>query len=91
MGLFFSLLLAAVGAILRYAVVVQTQGFNLQTIGLILLIVGIIGAVLSVIFWGNWGVRRRTVSQTSMPGTTQGMVANGGRTETVQEERGRVI
>jgi hypothetical protein len=44
-----------VGAILRFAVSVTTTGFNLHTIGLILLIVGIVGVVLSVVFWSSWG------------------------------------
>jgi hypothetical protein len=55
MGLGTSLFLIAVGAILDFAVSVQTQGFNLHTIGVILMIVGAIGAVLSVVFWNSWG------------------------------------
>jgi hypothetical protein len=45
-----SLLLVAVGAILRFAVSVHTSGFNIHTIGLILIIVGGIGFVISL-FW----------------------------------------
>jgi hypothetical protein len=45
-----SLLLIAAGAILRWAVSVHTSGFNVHTIGLILLIVGGIGFVISL-FW----------------------------------------
>jgi sulfite exporter TauE/SafE len=55
MGLGTSLFLIAVGAILNYAVDVQTQGFNLHTIGVILMVVGAIGVVLSLIFWSSWG------------------------------------
>lgn len=50
MGLGGSLILIAVGAILRWAVSATTSGVNLQTIGLILLIVGGIGLVISVIW-----------------------------------------
>jgi uncharacterized membrane protein len=50
MGLGGSLLLIAVGAILRWAVSATTSGVNLQTIGLILLIVGGIGLVISLMW-----------------------------------------
>jgi uncharacterized membrane protein len=50
MGLGGSLILIAVGAILRWAVSATTSGVNLQTIGLILLIVGGIGLVISVMW-----------------------------------------
>jgi hypothetical protein len=54
MGLGVSLILIAAGAILAWAVDVTTSGFNLNTIGYILLVVGIIGALLSLIFWSSW-------------------------------------
>jgi sulfite exporter TauE/SafE len=55
MGLGTSLFLIAVGAVLDFAIDVQTQGFNLHTIGVILMVVGVIGAVLSLVFWSSWG------------------------------------
>jgi hypothetical protein len=55
MGVGTSILLIAVGAILRFAVSVTTSGFNIHTIGLILLIVGIVGLVISLFFWSSWG------------------------------------
>jgi hypothetical protein len=55
MGLGTSIFLIAVGAILDFAVDVQTRGFNLHTIGAILMIVGAIGVVLSLVFWSSWG------------------------------------
>jgi hypothetical protein len=66
MGLPVSLILIAVGAVLAWAVSVDTNGFNVNTIGYILLVVGIIGALLSMVFWstwagpGYWTSRRRT-------------------------------
>jgi Domain of unknown function (DUF6458) len=48
MGLGSSLFLIAVGAVLRFAVTVNTHGINLQTVGLILLIVGGIGFIISL-------------------------------------------
>jgi membrane-bound ClpP family serine protease len=45
-----SLLLIAVGAILRFAVNVTTSGFNIHTIGVILMIVGVVGLILSLLY-----------------------------------------
>jgi uncharacterized protein DUF6458 len=55
MGLGTSLFLIAVGAILDFAVNVRTTGFNINTVGVILMIVGAIGLVLSLLFWNSWG------------------------------------
>ncbi|HEX2232199.1 MAG TPA: DUF6458 family protein, partial [Thermoleophilaceae bacterium] len=50
-----AILLIAVGAILRYAVTVSIEGVELDTVGLILMIAGIIGLIiaLAVMFIGN--------------------------------------
>lgn len=55
MGLGTSIFLIAVGAILRFAVSVTTSGFNIHTIGVILMIVGAVGLVISLFFWSSWG------------------------------------
>jgi len=55
MGIGVSLVLIAVGAVLAFAVHVTGQGFNVHTIGIILLVVGAIGALISMIFWSSWG------------------------------------
>ena len=55
MGLGVSIFLIAVGAILAFAVEVETQGFDLNTVGVILMIVGAIGLLLSMMFWSSWG------------------------------------
>ena len=55
MGIGVSIILIAVGAVLAWAVHVSTNGFNLHTIGYILLVVGAIGILLSLIFWSSWG------------------------------------
>lgn len=47
-GIGGSLFLIAVGAILYWAVSVEGEGFNINMIGLILLIVGVIGLVLTL-------------------------------------------
>ena len=59
MGISISILLIAAGAILRWAVTATTSGINLHTVGIILFIVGIVGAVLSMAFWTSWGGFRR--------------------------------
>ena len=65
MGLGVGLLLAAVGAVLAFAVDATVSGVNIHTVGWILLIVGIVGILLSLVFWSSWAgpgyySRRRT-------------------------------
>ena len=63
-GLVASIIVFAVGAILDFAVTVSPDqhGFNVNKVGVILMIVGVVGAALSLIFLvvGNTS-RRRTV------------------------------
>jgi len=66
MGIGVSLILIAVGAILAFAVHVTGHGFNVHTIGVILLVVGAIGALLSMIFWSSWGGFGRTERETTV-------------------------
>ena len=55
MGIGISLLVITAGAIMRFAVSAQGQGFNVRTTGMVLLVVGVIGALLSIGFWASWG------------------------------------
>jgi hypothetical protein len=55
MGIAFSLLLSAVGAIMIWAVNTTSSGFNIHTAGVILLVVGVIGLILSLAFWSSRG------------------------------------
>ena len=55
MGLSFSLVLAAAGAVLIWAVNATVSGVNIHAVGVILLIVGIVGFVSSLFFWSSWG------------------------------------
>jgi hypothetical protein len=63
-GFGVSIFLIALGAILAFAVSAEVAGLDIQTVGWILLGVGIVGLVLSMIFWSSWGgpggMRRRT-------------------------------
>lgn len=56
-----SIFLIAVGAILRYAVTATVSGVSLTTVGLILMIVGILGLVLSLFYSLAWRERRGVV------------------------------
>ena len=73
MGLGTSLFLIAVGAILAFAVTVEADGFDINTIGVILMIVGVLGAILSAIYWNSWGGfrSRRVVDDGVGVGTTR--------------------
>ena len=65
MGVGVSIFLIAVGLILWLAVNVTAEGIDLNMVGIILVIVGAIGLLLSLIFWSSWGgfggYRRDTV------------------------------
>ncbi len=52
-----SIFLIAVGAILRFAVTATISGFNVQTAGLVLIVVGIIGLLLAL--WYTFAYSRR--------------------------------
>jgi heme/copper-type cytochrome/quinol oxidase subunit 2 len=56
-----SIVLIAIGAILKYAVTAHVSGIDLQTVGTILMLVGILGLILSLIYTFAWsaGARRR--------------------------------
>ena len=81
MGIGTSIFLIAVGAILTFAIDVDTSGaVNLDTVGIILMVVGVIGAILSMMFWSSWGGRgysRRTTVVDDQPVT---------RTRVVEDE-----
>jgi hypothetical protein len=58
-----SIFFLAVGAILAFAVEVEAEGFNINTIGVILMVVGTIGLLFSLLFWSSFAPygRRETV------------------------------
>ena len=61
MGIGTSLFLIAVGAILYAAVNADISGIEIKTIGLILMIVGVIGLVISLFFLSS--ARRATTAE----------------------------
>lgn len=75
MGVIFSLILVAVGAIMRFAVSVTSTGFNIHMIGVILIVVGGVGFLTSLAFWSSWGgfggsSHRRETTVSGPEGTT---------------------
>ena len=77
MGVGVSLLLIAAGAILTWAISAETSGVDLNTVGVILMIVGAVGLLLSLVFWSSWGGF----------GTHRKAVESGPGGTTVREER----
>ena len=72
MGIGVSLILIAAGAILTWAVEATVSGLDINTVGVILMVVGVIGLVLSLMFWSSWGGvggsrRRSTYVEDSPP------------------------
>ena len=55
MGVATSIVLFAIGAIMRFATTVHSSDFNIQTIGVIMMIVGVVGFIVSLLFWASWG------------------------------------
>ena len=65
MGIGTSLFLIAVGAILDFAVhPTNSHGFDINTIGMILMAVGAVGLILSLLFWNSWGGFNRAGGRT---------------------------
>ncbi len=54
-----SIVLIAVGAILKFAVTAHISGVNLQTAGTVLLVVGIVGLLLALVYTFIWADRAR--------------------------------
>jgi uncharacterized membrane protein len=62
MGIAISLFLFAIGAILTFATNVSVSGLDLDVVGVILMLVGIVGFVLNLAVWGP---RRRRMVRTA--------------------------
>ena len=52
MGIGVSIFLIAVGAILTFAVHATLSGVSIQTIGVILMVVGALGLIVTLLVWG---------------------------------------
>ena len=63
MGIGTSIFLIAIGAILRFAVTATVSGISVHTVGTILLVVGIIGLIISLLWTTIWADRTRPVDR----------------------------
>jgi len=55
MGISLSILLIAIGAVLAWAVNAEVSGIDVQAAGVILVVVGSLGLLISLFFWSSWG------------------------------------
>ena len=56
-----SLFFLAVGAILAFAVHTAVNGIDLDTVGVILMVIGLLGMLFSLVLWDNWSPRHRVL------------------------------
>jgi hypothetical protein len=57
MGIGLSLIFIAGGAILTFAVHTSVSGVDLDTIGVILMVIGLLGILFSLVLWDSWTPR----------------------------------
>ena len=81
-GLFFSTLAIAVGAVMHWAITTTGHGFNVSTVGIILMIVGVIGLVASGIVFAT---SRRPVGSGKHTYDRQATDSQGQSTEVHEE------
>lgn len=86
MGIAVSLLLIALGAILTWAVTAEVQGLDVQVVGVILMLVGILGFFLDLLFWESWGPRFGRRAAYVEPGAPSRRRPYGPRRATYVEE-----
>src|SRR5512132_2453312 len=55
-----SIFLLVIGAVLTFAVNVSASGFSINTVGIILMVAGALGLVLSLLFWSSFSPYRRS-------------------------------
>ena len=52
-----SLFFLAVGAILTFAIDTNVSGIDIDTIGVILMVIGLLGMLFSLVLWDSWSPR----------------------------------
>jgi hypothetical protein len=81
-GMVFSLISIAIGAVMTWAVTSQGHGFRLSTVGVILMVVGLVGLVISTVVFA---LARRPVG-TQNHTYDRAVIDRLGRTAAVHEE-----
>ncbi len=87
MGIVVSLILVAVGAILTWGINDTSSSVNVDAIGVILMVVGLVGLLLTLLFWQSWlgaGMWRRGAYYEGGPPPARGW--GRGRRYVVEEE-----
>jgi hypothetical protein len=83
------MLLIAVGAILVWGVTADAEGLDVDAIGVILMVVGFVGALLSLVFWSEWSPiyrsRRRAYVDDDVA-VRRRVVRPAARREVIEEE-----
>ena len=88
MGIGVSLLLIAIGAILTWAVTATVSGVDLDTVGIILMVVGAAGGLISLVFWSSWGGFGGRTARDRRP---RARARRGALTDCCNRSRGRRI
>jgi hypothetical protein len=86
MGIPVSLILIAAGAILTWGVTNEPSGLNLDAIGVVLMVVGLAGLLLTLLLWQSWwgpGYWGRSAYVEGAPGRSWGRTK---RTTYVEDE-----
>ena len=86
MGIAVSLILIAAGAILTWAVNADPEGLDVNVIGVVLMIVGLVSFILTLLFWQSWWGRGAFGRTTYEEGVPAGRRPYGGRRATYVEE-----
>jgi hypothetical protein len=91
MGLVISLILIAVGAILIWGVNAESTDFNVDAIGVILMVVGLVAFLLSLLLWRSWWgpgalVSRRTYVEGGAAPPADPYADRGRRVTRIEEE-----
>jgi type VI protein secretion system component VasK len=89
-GVVVSLILVAAGAILIWAVTAEVAGVNINAVGWILLIVGIVAFILTLVLWSPWATRPARREYVEEAPATRRRVARAPR-ERVVEDREVVV
>ena len=90
MGFVVSLIVVAVGAILVWAVENDPEGVDLDVVGWVLIVVGLVAFLLTLLLWSSWGARygarRRRVVYDDDPHARRTVVERPAARRTVVEE-----
>jgi hypothetical protein len=59
LGIGTSIFLIALGAVLKYAVTASVEGIDVNVVGVILMVAGVVGLVISLLWMTIWADRTR--------------------------------